>query len=794
MEEPAGRTRLPPGEVVVDAPCEPVVAPLHIHLTETGLPKRLLKVLRIGEAFLPRRSSSVRVLEEFLPHERLSHLSPGASELVLGTTPRGYSHLPSGTDHSHHVEERGLVPREQEDDEAGHDGVECGIGERKIESLARHQRVNSPISSPAEHLHGGVEAHDEPLRPHGLGGLDGGRARAGADVEDPPTLRWCHQGNEIGGRKRMELGAHAIVRLRDVIVGTPVPPPGRLRYVDFLAPSASTHVGHCIVLAVNKPRHGGHLLAGALTAEGVGHLFTLSGGHIAPLYDGCVAEGIRIVDFRHEQTAVHAADGWARLTGFPGVAAVTAGPGVTGSVTAIANAFYANSPMLVVGGKSPLAELGMGSFQEMDQATLVGSVSKWARTCWETGRISDFVAEAFRHATAGRQGPVFVDVPVDVLAARWPPGVEVADRSRTDARPLGDPENVSRAIHVIGEAEHLVILAGSGLRWSGAHEALAALADALKVPVFLNSLGRGCLPPSHPAFFSAARAYALGKADVILALGVEWDFRLGFGRRSFPEGVRVVQVDIDATQIGRNRSVDVGIVGDPGEVIRQFLDRGVGNASELPWTGDVRDEEERLTAEAHAGMTSDAEPIHPLRLVREVRDFLDPEAIVVGDGGDIVGIGASVIQPHQPGHWLDPGPFGCLGVGPPFAIAAKLAKPDEQVLVLYGDGSFGLSAMEYESAIRQRIPFVGVIGNDGAWGQIKVAQESLYGEGNAPAAVLSQETGYDRMVQALGGYGERVTAPGEIRSALRRAFDSGVPACVNVIVDPALMKRTSYLG
>ena len=256
----------------------------------------------------------------------------------------------------------------------------------------------------------------------------------------------------------------------------------------------------------------------------------------------------------------------------------------------------------------------------------------------------------------------------------------------------------------------------------------------------------------------------------------------------------MIQVDIDPVHIGRNRPVEVGIVGDPGEVMGQLLSQGVGNAAEPPWTTEVRDEEERLKAEAQGGMHSDAVPIHPQRLASEIRDFLDPDAIVVGDGGDIVGIGASIIQPSQPGHWLDPGPFGCLGIGPSFAVAAKLAKPDKQVLIVSGDGSFGLSAMEYESAIRQRIPFVGVIGNDGAWGQIKAAQESLFGRGNAPGAVLSQETGYERMIEALGGYGERVTEPAQIRPALNRAFDSGVPACVNVLVDPELMKRTSYLG
>ncbi|HEV8571919.1 MAG TPA: thiamine pyrophosphate-binding protein [Actinomycetota bacterium] len=545
---------------------------------------------------------------------------------------------------------------------------------------------------------------------------------------------------------------------------------------------------------MDKPRHGGHLVARALAAEGVRHLFTLSGGHIAPIYDGCTDEGIRIVDFRHEQAAAHAADGWARVTGRPGVCAVTAGPGVTDAVTGIANGFYADSPMVVLGGKSPLSELEMGSLQEMDHVTLVRSITKWARTCWETRRIADYVTEAFRHATSGRMGPVFLDIPLEVQLNVWPAGVEVPERYRTDAKPLGDPDLVGRAASALRESEHPVVFAGAGIRWAGGHEALAALADALKAPVFLNSLGRGCLSPDHPCFFSAARKFALGKADLILALGVDWDFRLGFGRKHIGEGARVIQVDVDGSHIGRNRPVDVGIVGDPGKVAEQLLAEGIGHGEEPSWTGEVRDEEHRLAEEARAGMESDAVPIHPLRFAREIRDFLDPDAVVVGDGGDIVGISSSLIHAREPGNWLDPGPFGCLGVGPSFAIAARLAKPDVQVLIVYGDGSFGLNAMEYESAIRQNLPFVGIIGNDGAWGQIRVAQEALYGEGNAPAAVLSQDTPYERMVEALGGHGERVTEPGQIRPALGRALDAGVPACINVILDPSLVRRASYLG
>jgi len=541
-------------------------------------------------------------------------------------------------------------------------------------------------------------------------------------------------------------------------------------------------------------RHGGHLLAALLRREGVPNLFTLSGGHIAPIYDGCVDEGIRIVDFRHEQAAAHAADGWARVTGRPGVAAVTAGPGVTDAVTGVANALYADSPMLLLGGRAPLAEQRMGSLQEMDHVALMRPITKWADTCWETRRIAEYAAEALRHATAGRQGPVFLDIPLDVQFDVWPDGLELPEGYRTEARPQGDPDLVKRAAKALQDAAHPVIFAGSGVRWSEAHDALEALADAMKVPVYLNSLGRGCLPPDHPSFFSASRKHALGKADVLLALGVDWDFRLGFGRKSLPEDLTVIQVDVDGRHIGRNRRVDVGIVGDPGRVIEQLLAEGLGNAEEPAWTGEVRGVETEKHEAAKAGMESGAVPIHPQRFAREIRDFLDDDATVVGDGGDIVGISASIVQAQRPGYWLDPGPFGCLGVGPSFAIAAKLARPETQVAIIYGDGSFGLNAMEYDSAIRQDLPFVGIIGNDGAWGQIKVAQEALYGPGNAPAANLSTEAGYERMVEGLGGYGERVTEPGEIRPALQRAFDSGVAACLNVIVDPSLMQRASYLG
>jgi acetolactate synthase-1/2/3 large subunit len=463
-------------------------------------------------------------------------------------------------------------------------------------------------------------------------------------------------------------------------------------------------------------------------------------------------------------------------------------------VTGLANAMFANAPMVMLSGRNPIAEFERGSLQEMDHVRLVSSVTKWAATCFETGRIPDLMATAFRHAMSGRKGPAFLDIPLDVQFNVAPSGTPVPRGSRTEARPFGDPDLVKDAVRLLRDAERPMVIAGSGVRWSNAHEALSELAHALKAPVFLNSLARGCLPPSHPYFFASSRKLALSRADVLLALGVDWDFRLGFGTKGLAPDATVIQVDVDAVHIGRNRPVDVGIVGDPGRVIEQLVHAGVGATSEPAWTAEIRGEEERRTEEARAGMESDAVPIHPQRFAREIRDFLDQDAVVVGDGGDIVGISASIVQAGRPGHWLDPGPFGCLGVGPSFAMAARLAKPGSQVLVIYGDGSFGLNAMEFESAIRQRLPFVGIIGNDGAWGQIKVAQEMLYGPGNSPASELDPEAPYHAMVEALGGHGEKVTSPKEIRPALHRAFDSGVPACINVMVDPTLMKRASYLA
>ena len=524
--------------------------------------------------------------------------------------------------------------------------------------------------------------------------------------------------------------------------------------------------------------HGGRLVAMALQKEGVSHLFTLCGGHVQHVYDGCLDEGIRVVDFRHEQSAGHAAEGWARATGEVGVAAVTAGPGVTDAVTAIANAYRGGVPMLVIGGQGPNFTRGMGSLQEMDHVSLVRSITKWAATVPETRRIPDYVAMAFRKATTGVRGPVFLEIPLDVLLnMENESGLDWPQHYRTDAVPGGDPEHVARAAAILDAAERPVCIVGTQWWWSPHKEALAAFAERADVPVFLNGAARGALPPQHPKNFRLSRSKAIDEADAIVLFGTPWDFRLNYGTR-VAKDTRVIQVDLDPDAIGHNRGADVGIVGDTGLVLQQ-LAAACAKKTRTAWLDRVRGWEAGQLDKMRPEMASDATPVNPLRFSKELADAIPENATIVCDGGDIVGTAAKLVSTHAGGRWMDPGPLGTLGVGPGFAMAARLARPDAPVFVVYGDGSFGLNGMEYEAAVRQKIPFVGVMGNDAAWMQIRRGQVQLFGEARAPATAL-EYTRYDQVVTALGGHGEWVEDPKEIRPAIERALASGLPSLVNV--------------
>jgi acetolactate synthase I/II/III large subunit len=533
--------------------------------------------------------------------------------------------------------------------------------------------------------------------------------------------------------------------------------------------------------------HGGRLIADQLAAEGVDALFTLTGGHISAIYDGCKDVGIRVIDVRHEQAAAHAADAYGRLTFRPGVAAVTAGPGVTDAITGVTNAFYANSPMVLLGGRNPLGLEGMGALQDAPQVELLRPVTKRAEVALETRRLREVLGYAFREALTPRMGPTYVDVPMDVLMTPVDRDLVVdTDGQRFTSQPGADPEAVAAAAELLAGAQHPVVVSGSGTYWARAWGELDELVTTAQLPVYVNGMSRGVLPSTHPHLLGLTRKHALRQADVVLALGVDFDFRLGYGRGAgYRDDVRVIHVDPQADKVGHNRPVTLGVVADVRSFLRALLEHEgkFGRGEPTPWLEELRAEEQRRMAARDDAAGSDASPVHPLRFAREVARWVDPDAIVIGDGGDIVAHTAGQVRVDKPGHWMDPGPFGCLGVGAPFAMAAKHVHPDKQVLVVYGDGSFGFNGMEFEAAARQGLPFVGIVGNDGAWGEMKAFHERAFGPDGMVAQDLSQDTAYERVVEALGGHGERVERPEDIRPALDRAAEAGVPALVNVILD-----------
>jgi len=533
----------------------------------------------------------------------------------------------------------------------------------------------------------------------------------------------------------------------------------------------------------------GALAARAIKAHGVDTVFTLSGGHVMPIYEGCRREGVRVIDVRHEQAAAHAAEAWGRINRECGVALVTAGPGVTGTVTAVANSFAAQTPLVVIGGARPLVQAEQLALQELDQLSILKPITKWAAVCAQPERVSEYVASAFRHALAQPHGPVYLELPMDVLFAETD---DVDARpSRSTARTFGDPREVMKAAELLNGAERPAVIAGSGIWWDGAWKQLGLFAGNGRLPIFLNGSGRGALPPEHELFFQHARAAALETADVVCVLGTPLDFRLRFGRFG---DAKLVHVHADATELGRNRAPDAGIVGDCAAVLGILAD-GVKNVrvDRERWLARLREAEGAWWDEHRAQIDSDTAPIHHYRLGKALDEVLDPGTIVIGDGGDVVAAVSRVLRIHRPGHWLDPGPFGCLGVGPPYAVGVKAAKPEKQVVVVAGDGAFGLNGFELDTLVRFELPAVFVIGNDAGWGEIRIPQAGIYGD-DAGVAVELAQTRYDKLTETFGGHGEHVERPSELAPALERALASGEPAIVNVMLDPQAMAGHAYRG
>ncbi len=533
------------------------------------------------------------------------------------------------------------------------------------------------------------------------------------------------------------------------------------------------------------PVHGGKLAARALKEAGVEVIFTLSGGHIMPIYDGCIDEGIKVVDVRHEQAAVHAADSWARCNpGKIGVAAITAGPGVTDGVTGIANAWRANSPILVFGGQGPFDNLRRGSLQEMDHLGVVRPITKYCDAIYQTHRIPEYIELAIRHAVSGIPGPAYLEIPMDIFMGQAEWEQAPVPKIRTQAPRISpDRSEVRNAIEILKDAQRPMLMAGTSVKWSEAYDEMNRFISETHIPTYTNGMGRGSVPPDSPEFLNRSRRDALKQIDCILLAGTLLDFRMRFGQ-SIPADAKIIQLEMDNTLIGQNRQTDVPLVGNLAcsfELLLEEMKNGGIQLDYSGWRDQLRAVETEAEAKVQAALDSDEVPVDPQRMCREVRDWLDTQGdpIVIGDGGDIVATAAKIIPVKGRGAWMDPGPLGTLGVGMPFAIAAKLAHPDRPVVIVYGDGSFGFNGMEYDTAVRFGLPIIGIVGNDAAWGQMMRPQGSIYGWDRLEG-VLLERTRYDKVVEALGGHGEHVTEPGEIRAALDRCVASGKPSLVNI--------------
>jgi acetolactate synthase-1/2/3 large subunit len=541
---------------------------------------------------------------------------------------------------------------------------------------------------------------------------------------------------------------------------------------------------------------GGELLVRVLERAGIDTIFTLHGGHLDAIYMAAAGRDIRFVDTRHEQAAGHAADGWARTTGRPGVALVTAGPGFTDCVTAIANAHLDCVPTLFLAGAAPLREAETLPLQGgIDQVAMVEPVTKWAHRVTHTERIPELVAQALRIATTGRPGPVFLELPIDVLFSRVEESrARVPARIGPDTPPAPAPEAVTRTLEWLGAAERPAILVGGGAWFSGAGAELVAFAERTGTPVFSNGKAHGMVPGRHPlcgrGFGTLAAATATGnEADLLIVLGARFGlFTGGRGTPLLPAGAKVVQIDVAGEEIGRNRDVDLAVTADVRESLRALdaLASGRSWPDRGAWQSTIQGLRDGHRLLFGAALETDKPPIHPYRLACEIRDALPEGTIVTADGGETATWMDMVADVRGGGEWLSHGYLGCLGTGMPFAIAAKVAHPDRPVLCIVGDGSVGLNFAEFDTMVRHQLPIVTVVNNDQIWGMSAHGQDLIFGEGRRVVTELGS-TRYERAAAGFGCHAEHVVEPGDLKGALERAFASGVPACVNVMTDPSVI-------
>ncbi len=540
---------------------------------------------------------------------------------------------------------------------------------------------------------------------------------------------------------------------------------------------------------------GGNLVAKALKNEGVDTIFTLCGGHIIDIYDGCLDEGIRIIDVRHEQVAAHAADGYARQTGKLGCVVTTAGPGCTNAMTGIATAFRSETPMIHIGGQGALTQHKMGSLQDLPHVDIMAPITKFSAGVRSTDRIADMVSMAAREAYNGAPGPSYLEIPRDVLDRQIPLSearIPAPGSYRGSTKSVGDPKDIEKLADILVNAKRPAILYGTQVWTARGHNEAIELVRKLNIPAYMNGSSRGMLPPGDPHYFNRTRSSAFGKADVIVIVGTPFDFRMGYGKRISSEAT-LVHIDMDYRTVGKNRDISLGLVGDPGAILQAALDATTGRtdngaAGRQGWLDELRAEEVARTEKLMPLFMADQDPIHPYRLAWEINEFLTEDTIYIGDGGDVVTISAQAVQPRTPGHWMDPGALGSLGVGTGFALASKLAHPDKEVMCLYGDGSFGMTAFDMETANRFGAPYLAVIGNNSHMNQIRYGQIAKYGEQRGNVGNKLGDVPFSQFAQMLGGYGEEVRETAEIAPALRRAREeiakSGKSAVVNVWIDP----------
>jgi acetolactate synthase-1/2/3 large subunit len=526
----------------------------------------------------------------------------------------------------------------------------------------------------------------------------------------------------------------------------------------------------------------GGWLAGYLKARGIDTLFTLTGGHIFPLLDGCIDAGVRVVDTRHEQAAAFAAEGWALRTGKPTAYLVTAGPGFANAVAGLAHTSVTLAPTLCIAGASPTNEDDKGAPQELEQLRVAEIYTRYAKTIRRTERIPQYVENAFQHMMGPTPGSSFLEIPQDVFYKPLPQDARTDFGPRAAPRSAGNPSDIERAAELLRQAQRPVVVAGGGSFWSGAGDALAQLAEQTGLPVFTRNAARGLLPDSHPQCYGGSPGLGVFKSDLVVVIGSRFNATFYYGQ--FAADGKVIQVDCNSAALGDNRGIDLGICGDARLVLEQLAEALEGYRAPAEWIAVLDGAVEKRKAKFAAGFHSNTTPIHPMRLLHELNQFADANTTFCVDGGDIGVAAARHLAAEHPGSQLSNASIlGTLGPGLPFALGAKAARPDDTVICVTGDGAFGIGAMELDTAVRLDLPFLCVIGNDGMWGMIERAQRPMFGEDRVVAAVLGDRP-YDKMAQALGGHGERVEDPDQIRPALERARDSGLPACINVILDP----------